>query len=152
MENKNFILKSFLQTKNFAKKLIKKILNKNKKTPIIIALIGEIGTGKTVFTKGVLEFFGIKNIQSPTFLIIKNYIPKKPKKNIKKIYHIDCYRIKKLKELEILDIKKILKEKNSLVLIEWAEKIKKFLPKNTIYVYFYHKDKTIRRISIENNI
>jgi len=143
--------KSSAETKKLATLLAKEILkfpinqNKNKKeNAFIIALKGDLGSGKTTFVQGFANGLGIKkNIVSPTFLIIKNY--KLKNKNYKNFYHLDCYRIKKIKELNSLGFKKIITEPENIVLIEWANKIKKSLPKNTLWVCFNHGQKENER-------
>lgn len=89
---------------------------------------------------------------SPSFLVIKEYKIKNSKfkaqnlkHKIKKIYHMDCYRIKDLKELKLLGIEEMLQDKESLVLIEWADKISSALPADILPIYFNH-DKNNRRI------
>lgn len=137
-------------TKKIARFLSKSLYdNFPAKKTIVLGLIGELGSGKTTFVQELGKYFKIKKkITSPTFLIIKNY-------NLnhiffKKFFHIDAYRIKTPKELDVLDFKKILKNKKNIILIEWADKIKKILPKNTIWINFEHgktKNERIIRIS-----
>lgn len=153
MAKNTFISNSEEETQNIGIWLAEKILKSKRKKITVLALIGELGSGKTTFVRGFLKFFGIKEfIQSPSFLIIKEYKinPKSKIQNskLKKIFHIDCYRLKKPKEILYLGFKELLKEKNAIVLIEWAEKILKFLPKNTIKIYFEHLQKNKRKIKI----
>lgn len=126
-----------------------KVILKNKKNlkkATIIALKGNLGAGKTTFLKGFKKALKIKKeINSPTFVILKKY-PLKLKK-FKNFYHLDCYRIKNFKELKILEIEKILNDNKNIVAIEWPEKIKKFLPKNsTIFINFIYGKKENERI------
>ncbi|PIU98684.1 tRNA (adenosine(37)-N6)-threonylcarbamoyltransferase complex ATPase subunit type 1 TsaE [Candidatus Wolfebacteria bacterium CG03_land_8_20_14_0_80_40_12] len=138
---KHFIFQthSVSQTQKLAKFLSRKIPKKNLlKGALIFGLEGELGSGKTSFVRGFLRALGIRGkITSPTFVIIKNY---------GRIYHIDCYRTEKIKELLDLGLKEILANHQNIVLIEWPEKIKKILPKNSIWIKFEHSGKINERI------
>ncbi|MEE8131555.1 MAG: tRNA (adenosine(37)-N6)-threonylcarbamoyltransferase complex ATPase subunit type 1 TsaE [Candidatus Paceibacterota bacterium] len=139
--SKSFSQPSFStkQTKQIAKYLALKVLKGNHhKTALILALTGELGSGKTTFIQGFLRAVGVKKrITSPTFIIIRRY---------NHIYHIDCYRIKKPKEILDLGLKEIINNPQNIVLIEWADNIKKLLPRNTIWIRFKHGDKEKERI------
>jgi len=105
---------------------------------LIIGLEGELGSGKTTFIQGLAKGLKIKErITSPTFVIIKK---------IGWFYHIDCYRVKS-KDLLDLGFREIISQPN-LVVIEWAEKIKKILPKNTFWIKFEYLDKNKRKMII----
>jgi len=134
------------QTKKIAGVLAKEILasRSNRRGALVFALVGDLGSGKTTFTQGLLAGFGIKKkITSPTFVIMKSY--KLQAKSYKLAYHLDCYRIKKPSELGILGIKEILANPENVVLIEWPERIKKILPKNTVWINFEHGKKENKR-------
>lgn len=133
------------ETKKLAKLLVKEVFHlKSGRGASVIALVGALGSGKTTFIQGFCKGAGIKKrITSPTFVITKNY--KLKTKNFNKIYHIDCYRIQKPNELLKLDFKEIIANPQNIVLIEWAEKIKKILPKNTIWIKFKHGEKENER-------
>ncbi|MDP3052711.1 MAG: tRNA (adenosine(37)-N6)-threonylcarbamoyltransferase complex ATPase subunit type 1 TsaE [bacterium] len=136
------------ETKKFAGLLAKKVLKKpSKNSALVIGLSGDLGAGKTTFVQGFLKAIGVKKrITSPTFVLIKNYqITKLPNRHI---YHIDCYRFQKPKELLKLEFKEIINNPQNIILIEWAEKIKKILPKkNVIWLKFdYGKKENERNI------
>lgn len=118
------------------------------KNALILALQGELGSGKTTFIQGFLRGLGIKKkITSPTFVLVKNYeLRIKNYGKYKHAYHIDCYRIKKASELLKLGLKEILGNFQNIVLIEWAEKIQGALPKNTIWLKFEHGSKENIRV------
>ncbi|MBN2197931.1 tRNA (adenosine(37)-N6)-threonylcarbamoyltransferase complex ATPase subunit type 1 TsaE [Candidatus Wolfebacteria bacterium] len=134
------------ETEKIAGILVKEILKtriKNKNA-LVFALDGDLGAGKTTFVRGFLRGFGIKKkITSPTFIIFKRF--KIQNSKFKNVYHMDCYRIKKTKELFSLEIKEIFKNFENIVLIEWPEKIKKTLPKNAIRIKFKHGEKENQR-------
>jgi tRNA threonylcarbamoyladenosine biosynthesis protein TsaE len=146
------ISKSKAQTQKIAAKLAKKIISEGvEKHARVLALVGDLGAGKTAFTQGFIKSLGIKNhVPSPTFVIYRRYpINLKFKiKNLKfrNIYHFDLYRIQKPKEIIDLDFKKIIKNPENIVLIEWPETIAKHLPKDTIWVELSHGGQPNERV------
>jgi tRNA threonylcarbamoyladenosine biosynthesis protein TsaE len=139
------------ETKKVGSDLAKKIANRKSQIAkirgaVVLALKGDLGSGKTTFVQGFLKELGIRGkAQSPTFVIFKKY---KVKRNneFKDVYHFDCYRIKKAGELKILGIKEILENPKNIVLIEWPEQIKKILPKNIWKIEFKHGKKENERV------
>lgn len=130
LQKKNKTTKTEKETFDFAKSFAKKL-----KGGEVIGLIGELGAGKTIFTKGLAKGLGIKNnIQSPTFVIMKIYQITNPKLPIKQLVHIDAYRLKTERDLEAIGATEYLNDTKTVVVIEWADRIKKILPKNTILI------------------
>lgn len=122
------------------------LLASSVKTPTIIALEGNLGSGKTTFVQGFARALGIKeNILSPTFVLLKAY-PLKRGKRFKHLAHIDCYRLGSPQELLHLGFRDIIKDKDAVILIEWADKIKKLLPKNILWIRFFHGKKPQERV------
>lgn len=107
---------------------------------MIICLEGELGSGKTIFTKGIANALGIKeSITSPTFTIIKEYEGEMP------LYHMDVYRLNG--NVEGLGIEEYF-NKNGVVVIEWADTIKEILPKERIVIKFKVIDENKRVLII----
>ena len=134
-----YISKSELDTINFAKDFAK-----NLKKDSTIVLNGDLGSGKTKFTEGILSFFGLESeISSPTFTIVNEY-----KNENATIYHFDVYRLKSTDDF--FDIGGEEYFENGICIIEWGEIIKSCLPENTIFVNFEKdkKDENIRIITI----
>lgn len=103
---------------------------------MIICLDGELGSGKTIFTKGIANALGIdQNITSPTFTIIKEYEGELP------LYHMDVYRLNG--NVEGIGIEEYFK-KDGVVVIEWAETIKEILPKERLDIKFKIVDENKR--------
>lgn len=124
-----FISNSEKQTFYFAKKLPKKLTGGE-----VIGLIGNLGAGKTVFVKGLAAGLGIKkNITSPTFVLMRVYSVRHHQ-TIKKLVHIDAYRIKKAHDLIAIGAKEYFNQPGTITVIEWADKIKKILPRKTKFV------------------
>lgn len=131
------------ETKELAKNLARKI-NRG-----IIALSGDLGAGKTTFAQGFAKGLGIKNrIISPTFILIRQHQIPKSKKNL---YHIDLYRLGKNTDIKELGIEDLFTIEN-IVLIEWADKIKNLLPKNTVYINIEKLGGDLRKIIIEQSL
>ncbi|MFZ5391207.1 MAG: tRNA (adenosine(37)-N6)-threonylcarbamoyltransferase complex ATPase subunit type 1 TsaE [Patescibacteria group bacterium] len=113
-----YLTKSPNQTIALAKKLAKQLTGKQ-----IIALQGNLGSGKTTFAKGLAKGLGIKNtITSPTFVLFKVYPVKHP--TIKQLVHADCYRISG-QEIKTIGLDEYLNNPQTILAIEWPDKIKK---------------------------
>ena len=129
-----FLTKSPGETTKLARILAKEIIKSKKVYPersrgaLIFGLVGELGAGKTTFIQAFAKGLGIKGrLTSPSFVLMKNY---------KNFYHVDCYRVKGPKDILALDFKEIISNPKNIIMIEWAEKIKKILPKNKIWIKF----------------
>ncbi len=119
------------------------------KGALVIGLEGDLGGGKTTFLQGFSKGLGIKQkITSPTFVIMRRYKIQNTRYKIQNFYHIDCYRISKPKEILDLGFKKIVSTPRNIVAIEWADRIRKILPKKVIIIKFEFVDKTTRKISL----
>lgn len=147
----------------------------NLESAFIICLSGDLGSGKTTFAQGFLKRMGLRGSHtSPTFLVIKNYqkeIPNPPpasqaralrtgksqipnksklsKTKTQNIYHIDAYRVK-AKDILNLGWKEIISDGN-IVLVEWADRIKRIIPRKALWIKFEWVDKNKRRITIRYN-
>ena len=116
-------------SENETKLIGKKFAEKLKKGDVIV-LTGELGSGKTKFTEGVLEYLGLENeISSPTFNIVNEYISK----NIN-IYHFDVYRLEDEDEFYAIGGEEYFDK--GICLIEWGEMIESVLPKKYIHITF----------------
>ena len=146
----DLISKSAKETKSFAKKFAKKALKLP--GPTVFSLEGELGAGKTTFTQGFADGLGIKEkIQSPTFVILKIYRVKGQGARVQLI-HVDAYRLQ-AKDFKVLGWKDFTNPPtggpNNIILVEWGNKIKNILPKNTIRIIFKHgKKQNERRVKV----
>lgn len=143
------IIKGEGETKKLAKKLASDILadKKSRSGAVVLALVGDLGAGKTTFAQGFAEGLGIKEkITSPSFLIIKSY--KLKSKNYKLFYHIDTYRLNSSDELLALGFVDILKDSKNIILIEWADKVRDLLPQDAKVINFQHSKAEGERIII----
>lgn len=137
------------ETRQLALVLAEQFLKKHAGEPLVIALEGELGAGKTTFTQAFAQALGAQgNIKSPTFVLMKLYqIHNSPGYEV--LYHLDCYRLQDAKELGPLDVESILKKEANIILIEWAERVKEILPAKHVTIKFHHLDENTREISID---
>ena len=128
---KKIITKSEQETFEFAKEYTKKL-----KGGDVIGLIGDLGAGKTIFSKGVAFGIGIKeDITSPTFVYMKVYdVQNHP--SIKKLCHIDAYRVENEQLLINIGALEYFNNPEVLTVIEWVDKLTKILPKNIKNINF----------------
>lgn len=141
MVNYLFNSKSENDTLTFAKKFARKL---NKKD--VIVLSGDLGSGKTKFTEGILSFFGLENeISSPTFTIVNEYC-----KDDIKIYHFDVYRLED--SSEFYEIGGDEYYENGICIIEWGEIIEDALPADYIKIDFSRnlEDENSRTLNIQS--
>lgn len=115
----------------FVKKFIKTL-----KGGEIIALIGDLGSGKTTFTKALAKTLGVKRpITSPTYILLQEFQGLLPQsKKPLTLYHLDLYRTNSFAECEHLGLTEFWGMPKTLTVIEWADKILEYLPKKTIII------------------
>lgn len=134
------------ETQKIASLLINTVLkqkNLKRKQALVISLEGNLGSGKTEFLKGIAKGIKLKEkIFSPTFLIMKRFTLKH--KPFKFLWHLDCYRLKKISEIKELDFTEIIKNPQNIIFIEWGDKIKKILPKSHWTIKFQIKSEKER--------
>lgn len=130
------ITKNSLETEEFAYKLASKL-----KGDEVIAFYGDLGAGKTTFTRGIAKYFHTKeDVSSPTYAIAHEYEGDKFK-----IYHFDMYRINSYEDLESTGFFDYIGK--GLIVIEWSENIENFLPGDLIKITIEkNTDKETQRI------
>ena len=146
---KSYFTDNSIQTKKLGEDVAKKFLKSGQgKDALVLGLIGDLGGGKTTFLQGFARGLGIKQkITSPTFVIMKKFpIYHAP---FSDFYHVDCYRIGKPKEILDLGLKEIVLNPKNIVAVEWADKIRKALPKDIVILRFGFINKNKRKIVVE---
>jgi len=127
------------QTYDFAKELAT-----NLKLPAHILLYGDLGAGKTLFSKGLADGFGVADVDevsSPTFTLINQYAGRV------KVYHVDLYRIE-TGALDGLGLEEIFDDPNAAVIIEWADRLGSFDTSGAVRVFLSYVDDHSRKIEI----
>ena len=108
----------------------------------VVGLIGELGTGKTTFTQGLVQGLGVRGyVKSPSFTLVNEYEGRLP------VYHLDLYRLGDVNEIYELGIEEYLYG-GGVTIIEWAEKAYSLLPAEYILIKFFYTGEKTRRIEV----
>ena len=113
-----------------------------------IAMRGEMGVGKTVFTRGFVSFFGRANVKSPTYTIVNEY-----RVGGTAVYHFDLYRISDGDDLESIGYHEYV-ESDAYSIVEWSERVPEYIPDDAITVTISRvaEDESARDIEIVGGI
>lgn len=147
----DIITKSARETQEFGAKLAADLI-KNRRVatsgiPLILCLYGDLGSGKTTFTRGFAESLGIPaRLLSPSFIIVRRYNIPSSKGHF---YHTDLYRIHGVHYVEQFGFSELFSESYSVHIIEWADRFGKELPKHRYDIHFSGELGNTRTISLE---
>ena len=133
------ITKSPAETERFAVDFAKSL-----KPGTVLLLIGDLGSGKTTFVKGLAKGLKIPKeilIHSPSFTLINEYLGETP------LFHVDLYRLESLREIEELGLEDYF-ARRGIVLIEWADHAPYLWPKEAVTIRFEIEGKGTRRITV----
>ena len=110
----------------------------------ILTLKGELGAGKTTFTKALAKELGVtEHVTSPTFVLMKKYaIANHPQ--FKTLVHIDAYRVEDIDEVKILHLEELYTDPTNIICIEWPEKIEGLIPQDVLRVEITVQDEGVR--------
>lgn len=126
MIKRELIIKNENETRDFALNLADELEAGN-----VLALIGDLGTGKTALTKYIAQGLGIRDsIVSPTFTIVREYTGGRLP-----LYHFDVYRLADSEEMFNIGAEEYFYEKGGVCVIEWADIVEDILPADTKYIY-----------------
>lgn len=141
----NSIANSLLQTSQIAHDFVKSLTPGAGAT--LVCLSGDLGSGKTTFTKALAAAIGVtETITSPTFVIEKIYeLTGQP---FSFLIHIDAYRLEKEEELLHLGWNEIIKNPENLIVLEWPEKVSGIIPEGAITISLAVVDENSREITV----
>jgi len=137
------LTKNSAQTRKLGRTLAEMLLrNRSGDKALVVGLRGNLGSGKTTFLQGFAKGLGIKTrVLSPTFIIIRR---------TGNFYHIDCYRLHEAQELLSLGFREIVALPKNVIVIEWADKVRRIMPRGAIWIDFKFIGKNERKITINN--
>lgn len=141
-----FVTSSAKETKELAKSLVQQWMQPAfHGGALVIGFEGELGSGKTTFIQGVIEGLGVQDrVTSPTFVLMKRY----QTPDGRNLYHIDCYRLNAPQEFLALGWNEIITNPQSLIFVEWADRVQSLLPQNSMHLQFAHISENKRQITI----
>jgi len=132
------------ETKELAEKVAKKL-----NPGAVLALYGDLGSGKTTFVRFLVEALGLSaRVQSPTFVLVRRY--EGGLGVIKYVNHVDLYRLISKEEVLDLGLPEFFAEEGAVTVIEWPKLAEDLLPKNVVRVYFKYVEEGQRRINVQN--
>ena len=143
-----YVSQSPEETQRIAREQALLLSKQGRGEPLVIALEGELGAGKTTFTQAFAEALGVhEHVKSPTFVLMKHYqLANVP--NYHTLYHLDCYRLTSAADLAPLGGGDIIHRTGTIILIEWAERVAEILPRNHWVIHIDHVAEQTRNISI----
>lgn len=139
-----YVTGSAEETKELARQFAKEL-----KEGITLCLHGELAAGKTTFTQGLGEYYGIDRMTSPTYTIVHQYPVVSPTSKIKTFYHVDLYRLKNYWEIKAFDLAELWDDKSNLIVVEWPERLENYLPKSRYEINFKIISSDSREITIK---
>lgn len=141
------ITKNAKETSDLGSKIILDLISKKKNSAVIIALNGNLGSGKTTFVQGIGRALGIKRVVSPTFMITKMY--RISTDRYKRLIHTDAYRLQsENNDPTLVELKEYMTDPKNIIVIEWAEKVAKSIPSDCLWISFEDIDDETRKIKI----
>lgn len=145
-------VKNLEELRNLAEDFFRVLMQKPvKDTAVVVGLSGDLGAGKTAFTKCAASILGIDEVvTSPTFILEKIYII--PRESIvgdrfTKLIHIDAYRLEEGKEMRALDWDALLLDEHNLIFLEWPEHVESVLPDDMIKLSFEYAGEGVRQVT-----
>ena len=148
MNTKNLTIKNEAAVIDFAENLMREILQSQDALPCVIELVGDVGAGKTTFTKGLARGLKItEEITSPTFTISKVYENSRGQK----LVHYDFYRLEN-PGIMVEDLFENLQDPNTVTVIEWADTVSEILPANHLRLEILINDDGSRTLNLTQNL
>ena len=148
MNTKNLTIKNEAAVIDFAENLMREILQSQDALPCVIELVGDVGAGKTTFTKGLARGLEItKEITSPTFTISKVYENSRGQK----LVHYDFYRLEN-PGIMVEDLFENLQDPQTVTVIEWADTVSEILPANHLRLEILINDDGSRTLNLTQNL
>ena len=148
MNTKSLTIENEAAVIDFAENLMREILQSKDALPCVIELVGDVGAGKTTFTKGLARGLEItEEITSPTFTISKVYENSRGQK----LVHYDFYRLEN-PGIMVEDLFENLQDPHTVTVIEWADTVSEILPANHLRLEILINDDGSRTLNLTQNL
>jgi len=139
------VAKSNKETEAFASLVAGRVRAEKRPHAAVVALVGNLGTGKTAFAKAFLRELGVKGrVTSPTFVVIRRF-PLPARTGFTNAYHMDAYRVSE-DDAVSLELPAVLKDPANVLVIEWADRIRPIVPADAIWVECSYGERENERV------
>ena len=146
LRRKTFVSRSPRETQRFAGTLIHALVARGR-GPIILALSGNLGSGKTTFLQGLARALGVREkVKSPTFVLAQWYELDKRLRPFRHFVHVDVYRLGSPREAAHFGLRDLLRDRDAIIAIEWADRVRTLIPKNAVRISFRHGKRPHERV------
>ena len=109
----------------------------------VVALVGELGSGKTTLVKGIAQGLFVKEpVISPSFLLARSYRGRMP------LHHLDAYRVNSPEELVEVGLLELLPPEEGVTVVEWADRVAELIPPGSLWVHLEHLDGNRRKLTL----
>lgn len=143
--------RNLTELKDIASEVLASLGARESEGALVVGLSGDLGAGKTAFTKCVAELLGVTDtVTSPTFILEKIYPVQENTffgGRIDKLVHIDAYRLDTGDDMRALDWRRTVEDRGALVLLEWPEQVKDALPSSLVMLSFEYVGEGVRAVS-----
>jgi tRNA threonylcarbamoyladenosine biosynthesis protein TsaE len=123
------------------------------KAPLLVLLSGELGAGKTTFTKGLVSGMDAApedEVTSPTFTLVHRYSAASPSAAVGRVYHVDLYRIGDVRDFDTLGLEDVFSEPQTVVIVEWPDRLRLRTDWPVLRISLEHVDDDTRKITLED--
>ena len=109
----------------------------------VVALVGELGSGKTTLVKGIAQGLFVKEpVISPSFLLARSYRGRMP------LHHLDAYRVNSPEELVEVGLLELLPPEEGITVVEWADRVAELIPPGSLWIHLEHLDGDRRKLTL----
>lgn len=130
--------------------LAKRVLSSLEKSNLV-ALYGDLGSGKTTFVQGLTQALGVQEtVSSPSFVLVKEYLLPEPVGDFKKLVHVDLYRLTSGEGVQALLLEELVADKSNLVVVEWAERWEQLPQRRAVRIYLSYVNERRRRWQLKD--
>jgi tRNA threonylcarbamoyladenosine biosynthesis protein TsaE len=151
-DKRQFVSESPDETRAFAQTLAQNIVHvsMSRTHAYVIALEGDLGTGKTTFVQGFAKGLGVREtVSSPTFVVAKKFQVSAP--DFQQFFHVDMYRLGQGEDVEKLGLGDVFANPSHLVIVEWPWRVAEMLPKGAVWIKMAHGKKDNERVIAVGN-
>jgi len=143
-KTKVFLVKSKSDMGRVAKWVFTRLFGDGEQVKVVLGLVGGLGAGKTTFVKYLAKSCGVSSlVVSPSFVLLRTH---KGRANIR-LAHIDAWRIT-VAGLRQIGFKSLIREPQTVVCVEWADRVKRVMPSRSVWIYFENISASRRRVKV----